>query len=73
MAWRGRAGSSPLDLVRVLITISVGSGALFGPTSAVLVRMFGPGQGVLLGVAVLAIEIAVPLAIATRVFRRRDS
>jgi Cu-processing system permease protein len=63
---------NPVDLARVLITISVGSGALFGPTSAVLVRMFGPGQGTLLGVAVLTLEIAVPLAIATHVFRRRD-
>ena len=63
---------NPVDLARVLITISVGSGALFGPTSAVLVKMFGPGQGVLLGIAVLAIETAVPLAIAARVFRRRD-
>jgi ABC-type transport system involved in multi-copper enzyme maturation permease subunit len=34
--------------------------------------MFGPGQGTLLGVAVLTLEIAVPLAIATHVFRRRD-
>ncbi|HVP71523.1 MAG TPA: hypothetical protein VMS45_09365, partial [Gemmatimonadaceae bacterium] len=63
---------NPVDLARVLITISVGSGALFGPTSAVLVRMFGPARGVLLGVVVLTIETAIPLLIASRVFRRRD-
>jgi Cu-processing system permease protein len=63
---------NPVDLARVLITIAVGSGALFGPTSAVLVRMFGPGQGVWLGLAVLALETALPLAIASRLFRRRD-
>ena len=63
---------NPVDLARVLITIAVGSGALFGPTSAVLVRLFGPASGVALGVAVLAFETAIPLAIGARVFRRRD-
>jgi Cu-processing system permease protein len=46
---------NPVDLARVLITIAVGSGALFGPTSAVL-----------------AVETAIPLAVGTHVFRRRD-
>src|SRR5262245_11001804 len=63
---------NPVDLVRVLTTLAVGSGALFGPTSAVLLKMFGSGGGVALGLAVLAIECVVPLAIALRVFRRRD-
>ena len=63
---------NPVDLARVLITIAVGSGALFGPTSAVLVKMFGPGRGVLIGVVALGIETLVPLVIALRVFRRRD-
>lgn len=63
---------NPIDLARVLITMAVGSGALFGPTSAVLVKLLGGPGGVALGLAVLAIETAVPLAIAARVFRRRD-
>ncbi len=63
---------NPVDLSRVLITMAVGSGALFGPTSAVLVKLLGGPGGVALGLAVLAIETAVPLAIAARVFRRRD-
>lgn len=63
---------NPVDLARVLITMAVGSGALFGPTSAVLVKLLGGPGGVALGLAVLAIETAVPLAIAARVFRRRD-
>ena len=63
---------NPVDLVRVLTTLAVGSGALFGPTSAVLMRMFGTTAGVGLGLAVLLIEGAVPLVIAARVFRRRD-
>lgn len=63
---------NPVDLSRVLVTMAVGSGALFGPTSAVLVKLLGGPGGVALGLAVLAIETAVPLAIAARVFRRRD-
>lgn len=63
---------NPVDLARVLVTLAVGSGALFGPTSAVLVHLFGTTGGVALGVAVLAIETVVPLAVAGRVFSRRD-
>jgi Cu-processing system permease protein len=63
---------NPVDLVRVLITIAVGSGALFGPTSAVLVQSFGGAGGALIAVGVLALETVVPLAVALRVFRRRD-
>ncbi|HTK32142.1 MAG TPA: ABC transporter permease subunit [Candidatus Saccharimonadaceae bacterium] len=63
---------NPVDLARVLVTIAVGSGALFGPTSAVLVKTFGATRGVALGVFVLVVETLVPLVIAAHVFRRRD-
>jgi Cu-processing system permease protein len=63
---------NPVDLTRVLTTLAVGSGALFGPTSAVLARTFGSAGGVALGVLVLAIETAAPLVLALLVFRRRD-
>lgn len=63
---------NPVDLARVLVTLAVGSGALFGPTSAVLMKMFGAGPGVALAVLVLAVETGAPLAIAVSVFRRRD-
>ena len=63
---------NPVDLARVLVTLAVGSGALFGPTSAVLVKTFGTGGGVALGAFVLVLETVVPLAIALRTFRRRD-
>jgi Cu-processing system permease protein len=63
---------NPVDLVRVLTTLAVGSGALFGPTSAVLMKMFGSAGGIALGLAVLLVEGVVPLVIALRVFRRRD-
>jgi Cu-processing system permease protein len=63
---------NPVDLVRVLTTLAVGSGALFGPTSAVVMKMFGTTGGIALGAAVLLVEGLVPLLIAVRVFRRRD-
>jgi Cu-processing system permease protein len=63
---------NPVDLVRVLTTLSVGSGALFGPTSAVLMKTFGTGPGIALGAAVLLFETAVPLVLAAHLFRRRD-
>ncbi len=63
---------NPVDLARVLTTMAVGSGALFGPTSAVLMKMFGSRAGIALGLAVLAIECVVPMIVAMRVFRRRD-
>jgi Cu-processing system permease protein len=63
---------NPVDLARVLVTLAVGSGALLGPTSAVLVHRFGGSGGMVLGLGVLLLETAIPLAIALRVFRRRD-
>ncbi len=63
---------NPVDLTRVLVTLAVGSGALFGPTSAVLMKAAGTAPGVALALAVLALETAVPLVVAARVFRRRD-
>lgn len=63
---------NPVDLARVLTTLAVGSGALFGPTSAVLMKMFGTQAGIALGASVLVIESVVPMWIAVRVFARRD-
>jgi hypothetical protein len=63
---------NPVDLARVLTTLAVGSGALFGPTSALLMKMFGTAGGVALGLSVLTLETVVPLVIGLRVFRRRD-
>lgn len=63
---------NPVDLTRVLVTFAVGRGALFGPTAAVLVRTLGTGAGIAGAVAALAVQIALPLMIALRVFRKRD-
>jgi Cu-processing system permease protein len=63
---------NPIDLTRVLTTVATGSGALFGPTSAVLVRFFGTTGGVQLALAALCFQLALPLALGAWIFRRRD-
>ena len=63
---------NPVDLVRVLTTLAVGSGALLGPTSAVLVGFFGTAGGAAIGLGVLLIETVAPLWIAARIVRARD-
>ena len=63
---------NPVDIARVLTTLAVGSGALFGPTSAVLMQLAGTTAGIGLGLLVLGVETIVPAAIAMWVFERRD-
>ena len=63
---------NPVDLARVLVTMAVGAGALFGPTSAVLMHTLGSTTGIIAGVCVLLIETLVPLVAAIYVFERRD-
>lgn len=63
---------NPVDMARVLTTLAVGSGALLGPTSAVLVNLFGGAGGMAVGLAAMLLETALPLLIAARIFRRRD-
>jgi Cu-processing system permease protein len=63
---------NPVDIARVLTTLAVGSGALFGPTSAVLMKLSGTSAGIGIGLLVLLVETVVPAAIAMWVFQRRD-
>lgn len=63
---------NPVDLSRVLVTLAVGQGALFGPTSAVLMRWAGSGPGIAVAAVALLLQTLIPLAIGARVFRRRD-
>jgi Cu-processing system permease protein len=63
---------NPVDIARVLTTLAVGSGALFGPTSAVLMQLAGTTAGIGIGLLVLVVETIVPAAIAMWVFERRD-
>jgi Cu-processing system permease protein len=63
---------NPVDLGRVLLLLNVDVAALLGYTGAVFERFFGTGLG--FGVALLALGTwcAVPLALAHRLFTRKD-
>lgn len=63
---------NPVDLVRVLVVFTVGSGALFGPTSAVLMQWMGTSLGLAVGLGALLLQTLVPLAVAVWLFERRD-
>ncbi len=63
---------NPVDLVRVLVVFAVGSGALFGPTSATLMGWLGSAGGLALGLGALLVETVLPLAFAVWRFERRD-
>jgi len=63
---------NPVDLSRVLVTMAVGKGALFGPTAAVLVRTMGSAGGIAIACAMLLVQASAPLVVAAVAFRRRD-
>lgn len=63
---------NPVDLSRVLVTLAVGQGALFGPTSAVLMRWAGSAGGIAIAASALILQTLLPLGLAAWVFRRRD-
>jgi len=63
---------NPVDLCRVITTFAAGSGALLGPTSAVLVRFFGTAGGMGIALGILGIQLVLPLVLGALIFRRRD-
>ena len=62
---------SPVDTARALGTATFGAEAIAGPMGAALRRVLGP-SGALILTAGLAAWVVVPLALAARVFTRRD-
>jgi Cu-processing system permease protein len=63
---------NPVDLGRVLLLLQFDTAALMGYTGAVFERFFGSAGGRWAVLAALVIQAAVPLALALRVFRRKD-
>jgi Cu-processing system permease protein len=64
--------ANPIDGMRALGLVGLGADVLLGPTGAALSRLMGPSGGAVLVVAALLGWCAVPLALATRTYRRRD-
>jgi Cu-processing system permease protein len=68
----GLLALNPIDLARVLVLLQMDVSALMGYTGAMLKDLLGTGTGMAFATIVLALWIAVPLAGAVWVFRRKD-
>ncbi len=64
--------ANPIDGMRAIGLVSLGADVLLGPTGAALSKLMGPSGGATLVAAALAAWCVVPLALAARVFSRRD-
>jgi Cu-processing system permease protein len=63
---------NPIDLSRILVLLQMDISALMGYTGALFREFLGTGWGVLYACAVLLIWAALPLALAVRIFRKKD-
>jgi len=68
----GLLSLNPVDLARVLVLLQMDVSALMGYTGAMMKDLLGTGTGIAFAVVVLVGWIAVPLASAVWVFRRKD-
>lgn len=64
--------TNPIDGMRALGLVGLGADVLLGPTGAALSKLLGPSGGAALVGAALLAWCTVPLAVAARIFRRRD-
>ena len=64
--------ANPIDGMRALGLVALGADVLLGPTGAALSKLLSPSGGAALVGAALLAWCTVPLAIAARVYRRRD-
>jgi Cu-processing system permease protein len=64
--------ANPIDGMRAIGLVSLGADVLLGPAGAALSRLLGPSGGAALVGTALVAWCVVPLALAARVFGRRD-
>jgi Cu-processing system permease protein len=64
--------ANPIDGMRAIGLVSLGADVLLGPTGAALSKQLGPSGGAALVGAAMVAWCVVPLALAARVFSRRD-
>ena len=64
--------ANPIDGMRALGLVGLGADVLLGPTGAALSKLLGPSGGAALVGAALLAWCTVPLAVAARIYRRRD-
>ncbi len=63
---------NPVDLSRILVLLQLDTAALMGYTGAVFRRFLGSGSGAILSMFALLAWIALPLAMASRSFTRKN-
>lgn len=63
---------NPVDLARIVILLRLDAAALMGYTGAVFERFFGSVWGTTLSMAALGVWTVAPVAVAARLYRRRD-
>jgi Cu-processing system permease protein len=63
---------NPVDLARIIMLLKLDISALMGYTGAFYKNFFGSNAGVLFSVSILAIWVVLPIAIAGRIFSKKD-
>jgi Cu-processing system permease protein len=63
---------NPTDLARVMVLMKMDISALMGFTGAVFQDFFSTQYGLLVALAVLLVWVAWPVAVATRIFSKKD-
>lgn len=68
----GLVALNPIGLARTFVMLQMDASALMGMTGAVMREFFGSAAGIAYTVGVLILWIVAPLALALRVFARKD-
>ncbi|MEX1240263.1 MAG: ABC transporter permease subunit [Cyclobacteriaceae bacterium] len=68
----GLVALNPVDLARIIMLLKLDISALMGYTGAFYKNFFGSNWGMFFSSFVLFIWVAFPLALATRIFARKD-
>lgn len=63
---------NPIDLARTIVLLRMDVSALMGMTGAIMQEFLGSALGISYSIGVLLLWIITPLALALRVFRRKD-
>lgn len=68
----GLVALNPVDLARIIMLLKLDISALMGYTGAFYKNFFGSNWGMFFSSAVLCIWVALPLALAARIFAKKD-
>jgi len=63
---------NPVDLARILILLKLDISALMGYTGALYREFFGSSMGIGLSFSLMILWLVIPMAVASRIFRKKD-